>query len=85
MSVERGLLVNVGLQNLVVGYPGLKGHNTQQSGHMGQHFQTEKAVEIQIVRPTEVCGKVKAYSEKKWLNVCLNVNRLISLLIVKCY
>ena len=25
---------------------------------MGQHFKTEKTIEIQLVRLTEVCGKV---------------------------
>ena len=35
-----------------------KQHNTQHSGHTGQQFQTEKTIEIQQVRPTEVCGKV---------------------------
>ena len=37
----------------------IKGHNTQHIGHAGQFFfQTEKTIEIQLVRPTEVCGKV---------------------------
>ena len=36
----------------------LKGHNTQHSAHMGHNFQTEKTIEIQLVWPTEVCGKV---------------------------
>ena len=34
-----------------------KGTNTQHSGHEGQIFNTEKTIEIQLVRPTEVCGK----------------------------
>ena len=29
----------------------------QHSGHMGNFFQTGKTIEIQQVRPTEVCGK----------------------------
>ena len=36
----------------------LKGTNTQHSGHVGQIFKTEKSIEMQPVRPTEVCGKV---------------------------
>ena len=36
----------------------LKGHNTQDNGHTCQIFQTETTMEIQLVRPTEVCGKV---------------------------
>ena len=36
----------------------LKGHNTQHSRHTGKNVQTEKNIEIQLVRPTEVCGKV---------------------------
>ena len=36
----------------------LKGHNTQHSGHMGQNLKTEKTIEIQLVRLTEVCDKV---------------------------
>ena len=36
----------------------LKGHNMQHSGHMGHFFQTEKTIEVQLVRPIEVCGKV---------------------------
>ena len=35
----------------------LKGHNTQHSGHTVYFFQTD-IIEIQLVRPTEVCGKV---------------------------
>ena len=34
-------------------------HNTQYNGYTGQDFQAEKAIEIQLVRPTEVCGKVR--------------------------
>ena len=34
------------------------GHNSQHSEHMGQNFLTEKKVEIQLVKPTEVYGKV---------------------------
>ena len=30
----------------------------QHSGHMGQNIQNEKTIEINLVRPTEVCGKV---------------------------
>ena len=46
--------VHVGIKNL-----GLKGHNTQHSGHTDQtFFQTETTPEIQLVRPTGVCGKV---------------------------
>ena len=38
----------------------LKGHNTQHSGHMGKKkFKLKKTKEIQLVRPTEVCGKKK--------------------------
>ena len=33
----------------------LKGHNTKHSGHMGQNLKT---IEIQLIRLTEVCGKV---------------------------
>ena len=36
----------------------LKGTNTQHSGHVGQIFKTEKTIEIQPVRPTEICGEV---------------------------
>ena len=36
----------------------LKGHITQHSGHKGQNLKTETIIEIQLVRPTEVCGKV---------------------------
>ena len=36
----------------------IKGHNTQHSGHKGQNFSTEKSKEIQLVRTTEVHGKV---------------------------
>ena len=43
--------INVCLQHL-------KGHNTQHSGHRVNLFQTETTIEIQLVRPTEVCGKV---------------------------
>ena len=32
----------------------LKGHNTQHSGHKGQRILSEKTIEIQLVRPTEV-------------------------------
>ena len=32
----------------------LKGHNTQHSGHMGHFFQTQKTIEIQVVRPTDI-------------------------------
>ena len=39
-------------------YLTLKGTYTQHSGHVGQIFKTEKTVEIQPVRPNEVCGKV---------------------------
>ena len=34
----------------------LKGHNRQHSGQMIKMLQTEKTVEIQPARPTEVCG-----------------------------
>ena len=37
---------------------GLKGTNMQHSGQMNQNIQTEKAIEIQPVRPTEACGEV---------------------------
>ena len=30
----------------------------QHSDHVGQVFKNEKAIEIQLVRSTEVCGKV---------------------------
>ena len=30
----------------------------QHSVHTDQNLKTEKATEIQLVRPTEVCGKV---------------------------
>ena len=33
----------------------LRGHNTQHSGHT---YLNETTIEIQLVRPTEVCGKV---------------------------
>ena len=36
----------------------LKGTNMQQSGYVGKIFKTEKTIEIQLVRSTEVCGKV---------------------------
>ena len=42
----------------------LKGHNTQHSSFIRVNiFQSENRIEIQLVRPTEVCGKV--LSEKK--------------------
>ena len=31
---------------------------TAYSGHMGQNIQTEKTIEIHLVRLTEVCSKV---------------------------
>ena len=37
---------------------GLKGPNMQHSGHTGKFLLTETTIEIQPVRPTEVCGKV---------------------------
>ena len=37
----------------------LEGHNTQYSGHTGQTFQADKTIEMQLVRPTEVCSKVE--------------------------
>ena len=40
----------------------LKGTNRQHSGQMSQIFKTEKNIEIQSVRPTDVYGKV--YSKK---------------------
>ena len=40
---------------LVNGEVYLKGHNRQ---HSGQIFKTEKTIEIQPFRPTEVYGKV---------------------------
>ena len=36
----------------------LKGQNKQHSGHIGQKISNQKTREIQLVRPTEVCGKV---------------------------
>ena len=36
----------------------LKGHNTHYSGHLCQHFEIEKTIAIQLVRPTEVSGQV---------------------------
>ena len=36
----------------------IKGHQHAAYEHMGQFFKTEKTIEIQPVRPTEVCGKV---------------------------
>ena len=36
----------------------LKSPNRQHSGQLSQIFKTEKRTEIQLVRPTEVCGKV---------------------------
>ena len=36
----------------------LKGTKRQYSGQMSQIFKTVKSIEIQPVRPTEVCGKV---------------------------
>ena len=36
----------------------LKWPNTQHSGQMSQKLKTEKTIEIQLVRPTDVCGKV---------------------------
>ena len=44
----------------LISYHYLMGHNTQHSGHMGQNVQTEKPIEIQPVKPTEVCGKVES-------------------------
>ena len=39
----------------------LKGHNMQHSNHMGRHFSNwKKTIEMQLVMPTEVCGKVKS-------------------------
>ena len=65
--------------------------NTQHSGQMSQIFKTEKDIEIQLVRPTEVCGEVSseknAYKSVKtaWLlsnvidadhqNSCLFTNK----------
>ena len=40
------------------GFLNLKGTNTQYSGQMSQNIPNWKALEIQPVRPTEVCGKV---------------------------
>ena len=38
----------------------LKGHNRQHSDQMTNEskYSTEKTIEIQLVRPTEVCTKV---------------------------
>ena len=36
----------------------LKLPNTQHGGQMGQILKTEKTIEIQLVKLTEVCGKV---------------------------
>ena len=36
----------------------LKGTNRQHSGQISQNISTEKIIEIQPVRPTEVGGKV---------------------------
>ena len=36
----------------------LKGTKRQYSGQMSQIFKTVKTIEIQPVRPTEVCGKL---------------------------
>ena len=38
--------------------PTLKGTKRQYSGQMSQIFKTVKTIEIQPVRPTDVCGKV---------------------------
>ena len=38
----------------------LKWSNERQSGQMGQNIQNRKKLEIHIVRPTEVCGKVSS-------------------------
>ena len=44
---------------------------------MGQIFKTEKTIEIQLVRPTEVCGKVpsekNAYKSVKTALLLSNV------------
>ena len=50
-------------QNVFYGVPqrtyyNLKGTNIQASGQMSQNIQNRKTVEIELVRPTEVCGKV---------------------------
>ena len=39
-------------------YHVLKGHNTSIVVTRVNIFQTETTIEIQLVRPTEVCGKV---------------------------
>ena len=38
--------------------PFLKGTKRQHSGQMSQVFKTVKNIELQPVRPTELCGKV---------------------------
>ena len=49
----------------------------QHSGQMSQIFKTEKPIEIQLVRPTEVCGKVlsekNAYKSVKTALLLSNV------------
>ena len=38
----------------------LKGTNRQHSGQMSKNIQNVKNMEMQLVRPTEVCGKVSS-------------------------
>ena len=40
-----------------IGPSALKGTKRQYSGSMSQIFKTVKTIEMQPVRPTEVCGK----------------------------
>ena len=37
-----------------------KQHYTHHNGHIGLFFRSEKKLEIKLVRPTEVCGKVES-------------------------
>ena len=59
----------------------LKGHSMQHSGHMGKKIQAEKTIEIQLVRPTVVCGEV--LSEKNGQK-CVKGSLLLSNVIDVC-
>ena len=46
-----------GIDYMIINDIQLKGHDTQHSGHTGQNLKIERNIEMQLVRPTEVCGK----------------------------
>ena len=55
---ERGLSVRTLLSDCAAQVELLKEHITQHSSHTGHIIKANKTIEIQLVRPTEVCGKV---------------------------